>query len=286
MADHGFTEEELNALSEEERQAVTAEYEDPTQIEGEDQGGEEPASTETPEGSAPTNDAPGDGQIPADLAQPEAQGVTAEASAQQQPFMPVYKADSTDDVDTKIAELNEQLSNGDIDLEEFHKLRDPLIIAKATAQAMSEFNKQSQQQLWQYEQNLFFKQFPEYRDNAALSGALHHVFRSIDTEENAGKTGLEILNEAKRVVDEQLGRAGGTPATQPQGQPLQAQQRTPALDKTPPPKTLAHIPAAAANGTGRDEFTHLDNLAGVDLERALSKLTPEQEDRYLRGVGI
>lgn len=47
------------------------------------------------------------------------------------------------------------------------------------------------------------------------------------------------------------------------------------------PPTLGNMPAAESNSGG--EFSHLDNLTGVALERAVSKLSPEQQRRYLNG---
>jgi hypothetical protein len=40
------------------------------------------------------------------------------------------------------------------------------------------------------------------------------------------------------------------------------------------------MPAAAAPEVGRGEFTHLDNLNGLDLERAVAALSPEQRERW------
>jgi F0F1-type ATP synthase membrane subunit c/vacuolar-type H+-ATPase subunit K len=46
------------------------------------------------------------------------------------------------------------------------------------------------------------------------------------------------------------------------------------------PTTLAGIPSAALN-TDTGEFAHLENLSGMEYEAALSKLTPEQQAKYL-----
>ena len=48
------------------------------------------------------------------------------------------------------------------------------------------------------------------------------------------------------------------------------------------PPTLGDVPAAAETGAGKDDkFTDLDRLSGMDLERALARLTPEEERQYL-----
>jgi transcription initiation factor TFIID subunit TAF12 len=65
----------------------------------------------------------------------------------------------------------------------------------------------------------------------------------------------------------------------------QQQQQKPAeRPASPRPATAAHalgaMPAAAAPEVGRGEFTHLDNLNGLDLERAVAALSPEQRERW------
>ena len=286
MGQQGFTDEELEMLSEEERQAVlegeaaseetqnSQENEseetskDAEQSEGKSEG--EAAAEADPETEEKIEEKPGGGK--------DESGKTPEIGNAQRPFVPVYQAESIEGIDEQLKALSKQLNEGEIDLEEFISQRDALREKQIEANLTQKFNQQSAEQLWNYERKLFFDQNPEYRDNKALNGALQFMFKELDTQENAGKSGLELLNEAKRLVDEQLGRSGGKPLTQPNQEP-----RQPAIEKTPPPKTLAHIPSAAGNETGRDEFSHLDGLDGVELERALSSLTPEQERRYLRG---
>lgn len=49
-------------------------------------------------------------------------------------------------------------------------------------------------------------------------------------------------------------------------------------------RTLANLPAAEATATGStDEFSHLDGLAGIELEAALAKMPKDAADRYLAG---
>jgi hypothetical protein len=47
------------------------------------------------------------------------------------------------------------------------------------------------------------------------------------------------------------------------------------------PKTLANVPSAEANEDGGDEFAWLDKLKGMDYERALSKLSENERERYM-----
>jgi hypothetical protein len=66
-----------------------------------------------------------------------------------------------------------------------------------------------------------------------------------------------------------------------------AKARVPDTSTVPP--SLGHIPAAAPGSVDTEEFAHLDKIfASGDSaahERALAKLTADQQDRYLRGAG-
>lgn len=197
-----------------------------------------------------------------------------------------------DDIQAKLDDLDKQLEEGDIDIIQYTKERDPLIQQRTEARLAAKFNEQSAEQLWKYEQNLFFNSNPEYRDDPVLNGALQRIFKSLDTQENAGKTGLELLTEAHKQVEASLAaRYGGgvkTSGAEQQRQEAQQQKQSlpkhdkPARDRVNLPRTLSDVPIAEANDTGQSEFAHLDNLSGIEFERALSRLTPDQQDRYLR----
>lgn len=55
------------------------------------------------------------------------------------------------------------------------------------------------------------------------------------------------------------------------------------VDRSTLPPTLAGVPVAA-DASITSEFGHLTGLEGSALERALARLTPEQQDRYLDAV--
>ena len=48
-----------------------------------------------------------------------------------------------------------------------------------------------------------------------------------------------------------------------------------------PPRTLANLPQAGVEAEGQGEFSHLENLSGLALEKALARMTPDQQERYL-----
>lgn len=85
------------------------------------------------------------------------------------------------------------------------------------------------------------------------------------------------LQDAQDYMLRRHGKA--TPA--PAAAPAAPQARKPAPpDRSQFPPTLANVPAAA-DATIVNEFAHLENLEGSALERALARLTPDQQERYL-----
>ena len=81
-----------------------------------------------------------------------------------------------------------------------------------------------------------------------------------------------------------LRRHGKTPAAAPAPVPAPApakpaRQPKP-VDRSTFPPTLANVPTAA-DATISSEFAHLEGLDDSTLERALARLTPEQQERYL-----
>jgi hypothetical protein len=67
----------------------------------------------------------------------------------------------------------------------------------------------------------------------------------------------------------------GTAQTKPAG-------KAPDLSKIPP--NISRAPAAAASKTGADdgggEFAHLESLSGMALEKAVARLSPDQQARW------
>ena len=81
-----------------------------------------------------------------------------------------------------------------------------------------------------------------------------------------------------------LRRHGKTPVPAPAPAPAvatakPARQPKP-VDRSTFPPTLANVPTAA-DASITSEFAHLDGLEGSSLERALARLTPDQQERYL-----
>jgi hypothetical protein len=61
--------------------------------------------------------------------------------------------------------------------------------------------------------------------------------------------------------------------------PAPTPRPAPNLNTIPP--TTRGAPPAADSSIAQGEFAHLDSLSGIELEKAVAKLTPEQQERYL-----
>lgn len=283
-----FTEEELAGLSDEERQAILEDEEGDgsagkaIEEEGSESEGK-PDAVDTP-GEAAGEDDPASPADPPEGEKAEPPETEAKPAMPLKPFVPTYQVDSDqlEGIQTKLAEIDQRLEDGDIDIVEYTRQRDPLIRQQTEIELAHKFNAQQAEQLWKHEQGLFFAQNQEYRTDPVLNGALRSVFKQLDTEENSGKSGYEILLEAKQLVEARIG-AASTKKEDPKPDPT-PRPRTPAREAAQLPKTLADTIPAEENPAGQDEFAHLDKLEGLDYERALSKLTPDQERRYLGGA--
>ncbi|WP_312463630.1 hypothetical protein [Comamonas sp.] len=74
----------------------------------------------------------------------------------------------------------------------------------------------------------------------------------------------------------------GKTVTLPSGkQTAPAQKPRPKVDdRSKIPPSLANVPAAAEANVGDDEFAHLEGMDIADQERAVARMTPEQQERW------
>lgn len=314
-----FTDEELAGLSEEERAAITAPEDDAgaeatgsvdddpefgkdvgpaagTQPAAEPEKTEPAAAAADPAAAAAAVAAtdpkaavePGAAAQPAEPAQPVSPGA----------FVPTIQVADVPDYATKMTELKSQLTeatkkyaDGDLSQEDFLARQEAINEQRAELRQQHDravmaqtINEQTSQQLWSAHQREFFDQEASkalYGDQVMYAALNAAVINLAAKPENAGRSGAWMLKEADRMV-----RARFQPAAKPAEDPSKPKgdkpkDRKPDLSQVP--TTLAQLPAAAAAETGTDEFAHLDNLSGIELENALARLTPDQEARYLRG---
>jgi hypothetical protein len=242
-----FTESDLAGLSPEERAAVT----------GTDDADREGRQEEVQDDAV-------HGEAPSPLA------------VQHQPFIPSFDVDPAqlNKIHARLEALAQHLQDGDIDLIEYTRQRDPLIVEQTQIALTQEFNQQSASQLWKHEQGIFFKESPAYREDPVMNGALRAVFKTLDTEENAHRSGYELLNEAKAIVEERFGKSSRSSSGRGRD--------TDARDSAAHHDLATASRSVGAPGGGGDEFADLDRLTGNEYERALARLTDDQTERYLR----
>lgn len=290
-AAHGMTEEEFGNLTEEERAAfseVPDDEKEAIKAAAEDKGSPEEGKKESEEGDKVEEE---QGKPAEEGGKPAVTAPESEAKPEAQPqpgqFVPVFQSTvKVDEITTELAELDKQYTEGELDMVEYTNKRETLIEARTEARMAQTFNKQSQEQYWQFEQKVFFDGHPEYRTDSVLHGALQATLRKLETEDvNREKTGLQLLNEARELIEKRFKSSSENPVKD-QGDPKKEdppRDKRSALDKAELPQTLATTPVASENDTGQGEFDYLDKLEGIELEKAISKLTKDQAERYLRG---
>lgn len=297
----GIKDEELEGLSDEERAALEDD-DDESEIlktiagddgddsdddEGQEDDGKGSASDDGDNGAA---DAAGEGKSSDGDTDADDGGLAvAEAPVVTEEFHPEFKASAPENLTDRLAELDQKESDiekkfddGEIDRDEMRKQlkviseeRQDLKIADALAKQAGEQNADIKAQRWQWEQERFFatEKASIYKNESILAALNVEVKKLANDSANAKKPASFFLEEADRQVRKLFGMGDA---------PLKAVKqagRQPDLSKVP--KTLAQLPAAEMAETGDVEFAYLEKLEGMDLERALRKLTPEQEARYL-----
>lgn len=218
--------------------------------------------------------------------------------------LPSDFAEKKADADRRAGELRAKFKAGEIEVEEYEAQRatidderDALRRAEIKAEISREMNEQSLENQWRQaiERQIAEATKPEhggidYSKDAEKMGDLDGFVRSLGARpENADKPMDWFLAEAHRRV---LALHGITPAAAPAAAPAQdgAAAVAAAVDKRKPPTaavppTVAHVPGSDGPGDmGGDEFADLDRLEGVELEAALSRLSPAQREKYAAGA--
>lgn len=193
-------------------------------------------------------------------------------------------------IDVKKQDLIKKWGGGDMSDEDYatetsrvDRETQQIIRAQTRAELAADFNTQAQTDLWTQQQEEFLEENPDYQP---VKGKVNARFVLLDAtvkqmatdSKYAHRSGAYVLREAKKAVEAEFGVAKGEPAPKPAA-PARAKPDLRAV-----PKTLAHVPAASddSNANPDDEFAHIDNLDGIDQERAIAALTPEKQDAYLR----
>jgi len=242
---------------------------------------------------------------------------TAASAEPDEPFAPGYEAPAVEDYDKKVADIEGRIKAAEVEFkagnktfDEFREIeraaneeRRKLDEARLKHEISNEQSEQRAAARWNYECNRFFADTAKneginYKapENRALWAALDHEVKELAKDEAHGdKSGSWFLAEAHRRIKTQFNLGKAAPADDPaakaaeearkkrEAEEAAARERKGA--KPAATQTLQGLPNAEADkGADKDEFAHLDGLTGMDLERALARMAPEDAERYLRAA--
>lgn len=231
--------------------------------------------------------------------------------SESKPLAPIYQAQAPDNLDQQLKDVmaerraaRKSYEEGeltedqyDAKLDELDQRRDNINSIRIKAQVSAEMTQQQLQQSYTATVNTFMKDMTKaginYRDpqNAEIAKYLDSRVRALasaETEESP-EVWRRVLDEAHDLTVKRFGikaaKAADPADKEVPGQKqkhkaaAESKDRKPDLDGIPP--TIGRGPGAANEGAVDAEFSHLEGLSGIALEKAIAKLTPEQLDRYL-----
>lgn len=224
-----------------------------------------------------------------------------EVKVESAPFVPEYKAESIpEDIQSRLDadyaalsnDLDEKYENGDLSFSDYRKQsrdldsryfaeKEKITAAKLKAEIAEEQQRQTAEQKWQWEQDTFFRDNPDFRSDPILFGALNSVLQASYGDENSkGKSGLQLIREAAEKVKTRFDvkPIANNQQTRPD---KKIEVKGQSAKATELPKTLSNIPSADSSLDNGGEFDYLENLSGLAYEKAIAKLSPDALDRFL-----
>lgn len=276
--DIDVTDDERGLLSDEEIAALDDETEEPE--EEQEAGSEEETEEETKQASAEDEKA---GEEPEQ--EPEKEPEKAQAR-DPEILATKYEPEQIADIDARLTELDSKHDEGEISESEWRAQTRALTIQKTKMEMAAEFNRQTDEQNWQFCQKLFFDDHPGYakEKNPALYGALCAEMEVLASDQEVqGKSYLWYLREAKSRVDKAFNLnqpempQPAPPQDKGKAQKAMAEKAQP---KPPTPKTLGDVPADAPTSE-IGAFDKLDTMDGMEAERAFAGLSSEDQEKYL-----
>lgn len=283
----GFSADEWNDLSDEEREGVLA-----TGDEGPD-GGSNPDGEKKEEAATPPVP-----EVPAEV-QGEDPPAASEEGGAAEPGLDLFESfddetapkiptvplsvsnDVPADLKARIDELAEKFDEGEISVREYTDQRDALN-REVWQRNLQTAQEAQAAKTWEAEQAYFLAKNPAYTEDSlrgnALFGMLDAAVRTLAADPaNADKSGYQVLQMAHKEV---VGIVKGA-ASVPKETPLPSVPTTGAKPKAAKPNivTLGDVPASAAN-VGENPFAAIDRLDGEAYEAALERMTPDQLKSY------
>lgn len=277
----GLSEEELAALEGADDEVIEPQATDEDDLDDDDGGDGVDDITTDP---AADNDAdPDPAPAAADPEEVEQQPEFAPAVAPVENYEAVIQ-----EMLSKEDELSQQFDDGEITSREYRaQLRELENQRRAIEDQQRDYERSQElaRQKWAWEVDNFMDAAKDndgvdYRHNKMLNAALDTAVKELAADEaNSDKTGKWFLREAHKRVTELLGKGEKVSTPKPTDAIQKAlKDRKPNMEKVP--QSLSNVPAADLD-TGGDEFSKLDKLSGMDLERALAALSPAQAKAYL-----
>lgn len=304
MGTQDHTDDELSGLTADER-AMLADLEGAdagSGGEGDDggDGGDDGASTGGNEGDAgDAGNDQGTGDAGAGSDAPDRKTATERVE-------PIYQAQTDANIDAQLKELAQarrdarrkyeegELTEDDYDaeLDRIEQERDKANSARIRAEVSADMTAQQLTRAYQTTVGTFFDDVKrsgfDYKAEAN-KGAMQYLDKTIKAlaQTAEGEEGpelwREILSNAHLLTAAKFKIAAGKPEPKPdagKGNKAAevARSRTPDLSNVPP--TVGRGPSAGTPSVNSDEFSHLDGLSGIALERAVARLTPDQQERW------
>lgn len=219
---------------------------------------------------------------------------------------PIYQAQTDANIDAQLKELAQarrdarrkyeegELTEDDYDaeLDRIEQERDKANSARIRAEVSADMTAQQLTRAYHATVGSFFDDVKrsgfDYKAEAN-KGAMQYLDKTIKAlaQTAEGEEGpelwREILSNAHLLTAAKFKIAAGKPEPKADagkgGKAAEvARSRTPDLSNVPP--TVGRGPSAGTPSVNSDEFSHLDGLSGIALERAVARLTPDQQERW------
>ena len=303
-----LTDEEKQGLSDEEISALEGDYADDEPV-IEDKGDPDPPAADA-ESDDKKEDEPEDKKKDepedkkADDVKPDEPEVEKPVEkpkpVQSIPIVPKFPQIAQETIDAakqEMADLKEKVDAGEPVFEDWQAARDKynsLITKKeiydesnkAAQEAVAEASKQgwvaSQKAFLSLAENKVFSM----EGNLAKYGAFSaHVNSILSKKEDENLTDFEVLELAKERTLKDLGIKSGAPTSDKEKEKALAEAKKQHGDRSKIKEDIGSLPGAVEDVSDTNEFDWLDRLDGEAYQKAIDKLTPEQQDRYAKYVG-
>lgn len=234
-----------------------------------------------------------------------------------EPFVPLYTAKPPEKYDEQMAQFDKddaaavaEFKDSKIELDELLKRqreigdkRLALREQKMKAEIASESSEQLASQQWDWECRRFMRNVAkhegiDYKKDEALFAEFNAQVKVLGADPaNVKWSGEKFLQEAHKRVKafKGLAKATDTDADKKAKEETERKSKEEAervakekaaaarRGKVDLPKTLGGLPSAGSGDLGNEgEFSHLDAMDGMELENAVAKLTPDQQERWAR----